>query len=224
MLNDLKKKICRANKMLQKRENRFTWCSVSGFDLSMGLFVVKPRGVPYDELQPELMIVMSMDGNKLEGRLSPARDAETHRAMYMTWAMSGLQIGAIVHTCSPCATAFAQAGLPLAPIGAKHAEYFYDTVPVTRFLTKEEVEGNYEYNLGELAAKTSVDPQKTPAVLLAGHGAAAWGTNVDKAVRRALVLEDLAYTSFMTRSLNPNVTELDGFLRDARYAYRQEPM
>ena len=221
MLSDLKKSVCRANKILHKNEAHFTWCSVSGFDPSMGLFVVRPGGVPYEQLQPELMLVMSMDGQKLEGRLNPVNDVDTHRAMYMTWAMSGTMMGAIAHTYSPIVTAFAQAEIPLLPTGAKHSEFFHDAVPVTRKLTQKEIEGDYEYCLGELAVKTAVDPVKTPAVLVSGHGGLIWGSSIEKTIERTLVLEDLAYVSHIIKGINPNVSELDISLRDRRWQYRQ---
>ncbi len=218
MLNDLKRSICRANKELHKSSGaRVTWCSVSGFDMSMGLFVVRPTDIPFEELQPEQMVVVSMDGQKVEGRLEPIWDAETHRAMYMAWAMS---VGAIVQINSLYASSFAQAGMPIPITGAMYAEYFHDTVPVSRFPTQEEVQEGYEYKLGELATHTVADPEKTPAVLMAGHGAFVWGRNAAEAVQQAFVLEDLACVSYLTRNLNPQVHEIDASIRDHRYSYR----
>lgn len=218
MLKDLKRIVCIANRELyEKGLVRFTWGSVSALEPSMGLFVIKPSDVPFEELQPEQMVVMSMDGQKMEGRYQPSRDAETHRAIYMAWPMT---VSAVAHVPSAYATCFAQAGLPIPAISAIHAEYFCGTVPVTRHITKEEAEGDYEYKMGELMAQTAVDPERVPGVLLRNHSPYVWGDSPKQAVRLALALEALAYTTYITRGLNPDTEGLPDYLLDQRYARR----
>jgi L-ribulose-5-phosphate 4-epimerase len=207
MLNDLKRQVCKANKELAAAGVvLYTWGNVSGFEPSMGLFVIKPSGVPYEELQPELMVVMSMEGQKVEGRLKPSVDAEIHRAMYLAWPFS---VSAIVHTHSTYATSFAQAGLPIPAMGTTHADYFGGPVPVTRVIRPEETGEGYELNTGNLIVATAEQPERVPAVLVNRHGPFVWGKNPMDAVKNAVVLEEVAKTAYLTRMLNPQYEGMD---------------
>ncbi|MDR1669079.1 MAG: L-ribulose-5-phosphate 4-epimerase AraD [Oscillospiraceae bacterium] len=219
MLNDLKRQVCKANKeLMEQGVVRFTWGNVSGFDPSMGLYVIKPSGVPYDELQPELMVVMSMEGTKVEGRLEPSVDSEIHRAIYMAWPFS---VAAVAHTHSTYAVAYAQAGLPIPPMGTTHADYFGGAVPVTRALTPEEIKEQYEYNTGNLIVATAKDPEKIPAVLVERHGPFVWGKTPMDAVKTAVILEEVAKSGYLTRSLNPQAGEgFDPALLDKHFSRR----
>lgn len=219
MLNDLKRLVCKANKELFAQGIvRFTWGNVSGFDPSMGLFVIKPSGVPYDELQPELMVVMSMEGTKVEGRLKPSVDSDIHRAIYMAWPFT---VGAVVHTHSPYAVAFAQAGLSIPAMGTTHADYFGGTIPITRPMTNEEIDTQFEYNTGNLIVETAKEPERIPAVLVNRHGPFVWGKSPMDAVKTAVVLEEVAKTSYFTKMLNPQFEGMSTELMNRHYDRRQ---
>lgn len=221
MLNDLKRVVCKANKDLaQHGIVKFTWGNVSGFDISTGLFVIKPSGVPYGELQPELMVVMSLDGQKVEGRLNPSSDSETHRAMYMSWAMN---VGGIVHTHSTFATSFAQAGLPIPALGTTHADTFFGDVPVTRHMTDEEISGAYELETGNLIVSSVPDPQGVHAILVREHGPFAWGCTPAEAVMNAVVLEETAKMAFLTQALNPEAAGMSRALMERHYLRKHGP-
>ena len=219
MLNDLKRQVCKANKeMLSRGVVHFTWGNVSGFDPSMGLFVIKPSGVPYADLQPELMVVMSMEGQKVEGRLEPSVDSEIHRAIYMAWPFS---VAAIAHTHSTYATAFAQAGLSIPAMGTTHADYFGGPIPVTRVIAEEEMDDKYTENTGNLIVATATAPERVPAVLVNRHGPFAWGKSPMEAVENASVLEQIAETCYLTRMLNPKYEGMDEALMNCHYNRRK---
>ncbi|MDR1736865.1 MAG: class II aldolase/adducin family protein [Oscillospiraceae bacterium] len=214
MLNDVKRAVCKANKeLVQQGLVKFDWGSVSAFDMSMGVFVIKPQGVPFDELQPELMVVMSMEGQKVEGRLEPASDEGLHRALYCSWAM---QVGAIVHTQSLYATAFAQAGQEIGALGSVHARCFGAPVPVTRPLTAGDIgDGDFNFKCGERVIETVGDPLRVPAALIHGHGAAIWGANCADAVQNAVFLEAVANMAFVTKTINPNAAGVESAVLEA---------
>jgi L-ribulose-5-phosphate 4-epimerase len=215
MLNDLKRQVCKANKeMAAQGVVRFTWGNVSGFDPSMGLFVIKPSGVPYDELQPELMVVMSMEGQKVEGRLEPSIDSELHRTIYMSWPFT---VSAIAHTRSTYAVAFAQAGMSIPAMGVKHADHFGGPIPVTRVLEESEIKEKYEENIGSLIVATSKDPEAVPAVLVNRHNPIVWGKSPMDAVQNAIILEEIAKSCYLTKTLNPQYEGMD----DALLAHRR---
>ena len=218
MLNDLKRQVCRANKEMKAQGLvRFNWGNVSGFDPSMGLFVIKPSGVPYEDLQPEMMIVMSMEGQKVEGRLEPSFDSEIHRAIYMSWPFT---ISAIAHTRSTYAVAFAQAGKPIPAMGIAHADHFCGEIPVTRVLEESEIADKYEENLGNLIVSTAKEHEKVPAVLVNRHGPFIWGKSPIDAVETAIVIEQIAHACFLTKLLNPQYEEMDSALLQHRYERR----
>ncbi|MDR0324983.1 MAG: L-ribulose-5-phosphate 4-epimerase AraD [Oscillospiraceae bacterium] len=215
MLNDLKRQVCKANKELAAQGVvHFTWGNVSGFDPSMGLFVIKPSGIPYADLQPELMVVMSMEGQKVEGRLEPSVDSEIHRAIYMAWPFS---VAAVAHTHSAYAVAFAQAGLPIPPMGTTHADYFGGPIPVTRPIREDEMDEKYAENTGNLIVQTSSQPERVPAVLVNRHGPFTWGKSPMEAVQNAVVLEQIAESCYLTRTLNPNYEGMDDALLQCHF-------
>jgi L-ribulose-5-phosphate 4-epimerase len=218
MLNDLKRQICKANKeMAVQGVARFTWGNVSGFDPSMGLFVIKPSRVPFEDLQPELMVVMSMEGQKVEGRLEPSLDSDIHRMIYMSWPFT---VTAIAHARSTYAMAFAQAGIPIPVMGTAHADYFGGPVPVTRTLEPSEIAENYKETIGRLIVSTAKDPQEVPAVLVNQHGPFAWGKSPMEAVQNAVVLEQIAMSCYLTKTLNPQYGGMDTALLNRRAALR----
>lgn len=202
MLEELKKQVYEANMELPRRGLiTYTWGNVSGIDRTAGLFVIKPSGVDYAELRPEDMVVMDLDGNRVEGAMNPSSDTATHVELYRAF----LEIGGIVHTHSPFATSWAQAGRGLPCYGTTHADYFYGEVPCARNLTAEEIDEGYEKNTGKVIIETfqGKNPVYVPGVLCKNHGPFTWGKDADQAVHNAVVLEEIAKMNLMTELLNP---------------------
>ena len=199
MLEQLKAQVYEANMLLPKYNLvTFTWGNVSGIDREKGLFVIKPSGVPYEKLTPEMMVVMDLMGNKVEGDLNPSSDTPTHAELYRRFPA----LGGVVHTHSRWATIWAQAGRSIPAYGTTHADYIYGPVPCARVLTKEEVEGAYELETGRVIAdhfeESAIDPVAVPAVLVHTHGPFTWGKDAHEAVHNAVVLEEVAMMAFHT--------------------------
>ena len=218
MLEDVKQRVYDANMALPKHGLiKFTWGNVSEIDRESGLFVIKPSGVPYDELKPEDMVVVDLDGKIVEGDLNPSSDIETHRILYKEFP----EIGGIVHTHSPWAVSFAQAGIDLPAAGTTHADTFYGDVPVARQMTDEEINGEYELETGNVIIETfkkrGIDPMAVPAVLAQDHGPFTWGESADKAVYNAVVLEESAKMAYHTIMLNPHNIHVSQTLLDKHY-------
>ena len=176
MLEQLKQEVYEANMLLPKYHLvTFTWGNVSGIDREKGLFVIKPSGVDYDKLTPDSMVVVNLEGEVVEGDYRPSSDTPTHVVLYNRFQ----EIGGVVHTHSPWATSWAQAGRGIPCYGTTHADYLYGQVPCVRTLTKEEIETAYEKNTGVLIAdefeRLAVDYIATPAVLCKNHGPFTWG-------------------------------------------------
>lgn len=219
MVEELKKQVYEANMDLPKYELvTFTWGNVSGIDREKGVFVIKPSGVEYDRLSPEDMVVMDLDGNKVEGRYNPSSDTATHLELYKAF----LEIGGIVHTHSTWATSWAQAGRSIPCYGTTHADYIYGEVPCLRCLTKEEIDGAYEKNTGILIADYFKDKEflAVPAVLCKNHGPFAWGKDAHEAVHNAVVLEEVAKMAARCEQINPRVQPAPQELQDKHY-YRK---
>jgi L-ribulose-5-phosphate 4-epimerase len=201
MLEELKKQVYKANLQLpQLRLVVFTWGNVSGIDREKGLFVIKPSGVPYDELKPEDMIVVNMSGEKVEGRLNPSSDTPTHCELYNHFPT----IGGVVHTHSRWATIWAQSGRSVPAYGTTHADYFYGEIPCTRAMTTEEIRGEYEKETGKVIVETfqGKNPEYVPAVLVKSHGAFTWGKDCDEAVYHSAVLEEIAMMAWHTETIS----------------------
>ena len=206
MLEELKAKVCKANLDLVKHGLViFTWGNVSAIDRASGLVVIKPSGVSYDNMKPEDMVVVDLDGKVVEGDLRPSSDTPTHLVLYKAFP----NIGGVVHTHSTYATAWAQAGLDIPSIGTTHADYFHDDIPCTRDMKKSEVFGEYEKETGNVIVERfkGMNPDDTPAVLVRNHGPFTWGTDADNAVHNAVVLEQVAKMGFVSMTLN--LTTLD---------------
>lgn len=224
MLEKLKEQIYLANMELPKRGLvTYTWGNVSGIDREKGLFVIKPSGVDYDLLKPDDMVVMDLQGNKVEGDLNPSSDTKTHLVLYN--AFPG--IGGIVHTHSPYAVAWAQAGEDLPCYGTTHADYFYGSVPCARHLTQEELDEDYERNTGITIVETfrerGIDPKAVPAVLCYSHGPFTWGKDADQAVYHSVVLEECAKMGIFTRVLNPHAAPAPQRMLDKHYLRKHGP-
>ena len=205
MLEKLKEEVCKANlELVEHGLVIFTWGNVSGIDREKGLVVIKPSGVSYDNMKPEDMVVVDLQtGERVEGNLKPSSDTPTHLALYRAFP----EIGGVVHTHSTYATAWAQAGKDLPNIGTTHADYFHDAVPCTRFMTEEEVKGDYELETGNVIIERFKDlnPLHTPGVLVTNHGPFTWGKTPHEAVHNAVVLEQVAKMAFIAFSVNPGL-------------------
>lgn len=218
MLETLKKQVCKANIELKTRGLiTYTWGNVSGIDRRQGLVVIKPSGVDYDELTPEKMVVLDLEGNKIEGDLSPSSDTATHLELYKKYP----EIGGITHTHSNNATSWAQSGRNIPFFGTTHADYFHGDIPCTRMMTAEEINGEYEKNTGlviiETLEKKGIDPVEMPAVLCFAHGPFTWGKDADEAVHNAVVLEEVAEMALKTVILSPNAAPAPQVLADKHY-------
>ena len=224
MLEELKKQVYEANMLLPKHNLvTFTWGNVSGIDREKGLFVIKPSGVEYDKLRPEDMVVVDLEGKKVEGDLNPSSDTETHRVFYRAFP----NIGGVVHTHSRWATIFAQAGRGVRAYGTTQGDYFYGEIPCTRDMTSEEIKSAYEYNTGVVAVerfeKYGIDPDHVPAVLVKNHGPFTWGTDARNAVHNAVVLEEVAMMAFHTELLVPGVQAMPQVLLDKHFLRKHGP-
>ena len=200
MLEELKKKVFEVNIALKERGLAImTWGNASAIDRGQGLVVIKPGGVPYDQMQPEDMVVTDMDGKVVDGRWQPSSDTLTHIALYRNFH----GIGGIVHTHAEWATSWAQAGRGIPVYGTTHADYFYGEVPCTRPMTKKETRTDYELNTGNVIVErfAGTDPGQMPGVLVHAHAPFTWGPDVEKALESALVLEEIAKMAFRTEIL-----------------------
>lgn len=224
MLEKLKEEVYLANMELPKRGLvTYTWGNVSGIDREKGLFVIKPSGVDYDKLRPGDMVVMDLKGNKIEGDMNPSSDTKTHVVLYNAFP----QIGGIVHTHSPYAVAWAQAGEDLPCYGTTHADYFYGSIPCARHLTQEELDEDYERNTGVTIVETfkerGLDPKAVPAVLCFSHGPFTWGKDPAQAVYHSVVLEECAKMGIFTRMVNPNAAPAPQRMQDKHYMRKHGP-
>lgn len=194
-----------------------TFGNVSGADRDAGLFVIKPSGIAYDELTPEHMVVVSLaTGDVVEGDLRPSSDTPTHVELYRAFPCGG-----IAHTHSEYATALAQAGLPVRCMGTTHADYFRGDIPVTRAMTRDEVEHDYERNTGLVIVETfsgaGPSPEDVTAVLVVNHGPFTWGRDGHEAVERSRILELLARMECTVRALAPDACPPPAFLIDKHF-------
>lgn len=218
MLEELKKQVYEANMELPRRGLiTYTWGNASGIDRKSGCFVIKPSGVSYDKLLPDDMVVMDLQGNQAEGKYKPSSDTPTHLQLYKKYP----EIGGIVHTHSPEASAWAQAGRDIPLYGTTHADYFYGAVPCTRILTPEEIEEAYETNTGKVIIETfeerGINPMHMPGVLCACHGPFTWGKDAAEAVYHAVVLEEVAKMAAKTELINPNVKPAPDCIKDKHF-------
>lgn len=215
MLHDLKHAVYLANQELVLFNLViFTWGNVSGIDRREGLVVIKPSGITYNEMTPEDMVVVDMEGKVVEGKYKPSSDTLSHLEIYKSFE----NVGGIVHTHSEWATSWAQAGRPIPAFGTTHADYFYGEIPCTRKLTEKEIKGNYELETGKLIVSTFKDknPDAIPGILVNGHGPFSWGNTAGKAVHNAVVMEYLAKMAFRTVLLG-NDKPIEQYLLDKHY-------
>ncbi len=216
MLEELKQRVFEANLALPRHGLvTFTWGNVSGIDRKKGLVVIKPSGVEYDVMTADDMVIIDLDGNKIEGRWKPSSDTPTHLVLYRAFP----NIGGIVHTHSRWATSWAQAGRGIPAYGTTHGDYFYGEIPCTRKMTPAEIASEYEKETGRVIVETFADipADDIPAVLVNSHGPFAWGSDPGNAVHNAVVLEELAFMAFHTEAIKPGVPVMQQELLDKHY-------
>lgn len=218
MLENLKEKVYKANLLLPEYNLiTFTWGNVSGIDRDKNLVVIKPSGVEYEDLSPENMVVVNLDGEVVEGDLNPSSDTATHIELYKAFP----DIGGIVHTHSPWAVSFAQAGIDVPAAGTTQGDYFYGSIPVTREMKENEIQVDYEKQTGSVIIETfdkrDIDPNQVPGVLVNDHGPFTWGDSPEEAVHNSVVLEQVAEMTYHTIQLNSQGVRMSQNLLDKHY-------
>lgn len=218
MLDGLKQEVYEANMLLPKYNLiTFTWGNVSGIDKKSGYVAIKPSGVEYDCLKVEDIVIVDLDGNKIEGDMKPSSDTATHLELYKSFS----DVKGVVHTHSPWAVSFAQAGSNIPVAGTTHGDYFYGAIPVTREMTKQEIEREYEKQTGLVIIETfnsyKINPNQVPGVLVNDHGPFTWGESPKKAVHNSVVLEQVAEMAYHTMMINPDNINMSDILLDKHY-------
>lgn len=224
MLEKLKQSVYEANMELPRRGLvTYTWGNVSGIDREKGLVVIKPSGVRYEELTPGKLVVLDLDGKVVEGELNPSSDTKTHLVLYRKFPA----LGGVVHTHSPCAVAWAQAGRDIPCYGTTHADYFYGPVPCARALTPEEIDEDYERNTGRVIVEEfrarGIEPAHVPAVICRSHGPFAWGADAAEAVYHAAVLEEVAHMALLTLAVDADAMPAPQHLQDKHFMRKHGP-
>ena len=224
MFKELKREAFEANcAIVDHGLVKLSFGNASALDRSKAVFAIKPSGVAYSKLSPELMVLVDLDGQQLEPGLRPSSDCPTHRRLYTAFE----NVGGVVHTHSVNATAFAQAGRSIPIVGTTHADFFGGDVPVTRKLRPSEIGQDYEWHTGEviveLFAATGLSPLDTPAVIVNRHGPFAWGATVHEAVQHAVAVEYVAELAFLSESLNAKLTCIEPELRLKHFARKHGP-
>ena len=215
-LKALREEVLEANLELVRRGLvLYTFGNASGIARDEGLVVIKPSGVPYESMKPPDLVVVDLDGRAVEGALKPSSDLPTHLTLYR--AFKG--VGGVVHTHSRCATAWAQARAEIPCLGTTHADYFHGAVPVTRPLSAQEIQSDYEANTGKAIVKrfARLDPLEMPAVLVAGHGPFTWGASAAEAAHHAVILEEVARMALETVALEADARALSRVLLDKHF-------
>lgn len=215
MLEELKQRVCEANLSLPKHGLvTLTWGNVSEIDRETGYVVIKPSGVSYEVMKPADMVVVDLNGNKIEGDLNPSSDTPTHLELYRRFP----KIRGITHTHSRWATIFSQAGSPIPALGTTHADTFYGEIPCTRKMTEEEIFSDYELETGKVIAElfTEETVGQVPGVLVYSHGPFSWGKDAKKSVENAIILEEVAMMAWHTLMIRPEMT-LQQELLDKHY-------
>ena len=216
LLEQLRNTVLDANLELVRRGLvQQTFGNVSGIARAEKLVVIKPSGVPYEEMRAEDLVVIDLAGKIIEGKLRPSSDLPTHLVLYKAFR----HIGGIAHTHSEYATAWAQARRPIPCFGTTHADYFHGPVPVTDSMSAEEIESEYEKNTGDAIVRAFVarDSAAVPGVLVANHGPFAWGAHAAAAAHNALMLEAVARMAWLTISINNEAQSFGSALHDKHY-------
>jgi L-ribulose-5-phosphate 4-epimerase len=224
MLLELKREAYEANLALPRQGLiNLTFGNASALDRRRGIFAIKPSGVDYAQLTPRDLVLVDLEGRKVEGKLNPSSDTPTHRRLFLAFPA----IGGVVHTHSSCATAFAQAGRTIPIFGTTHADYFNGDIPLTRKLTRREIEGAYEWETGNVIAEcfaaAQLDPSDFPAVLVQRHAPFTWGPSVAKAVEVAVAVECIARMALMSLQLSPRLGRIEPELLRKHFKRKHGP-
>jgi L-ribulose-5-phosphate 4-epimerase len=222
MLQDLKEEVWKANiDLVAFGLVTLTWGNVSGLERRKGIVAIKPSGISYKDMKPSHIVLVDLEGKKVEGKLCPSSDTPTHLEIYKALT----DIAAVAHTHSEFAGMFAQAAREIPCLGTTHADVFYGPVPVTRFLTRAEVEKDYEKNTGRVIAERfrSLNPLERPGVLVAGHGAFTWGGTPAGAVENSLALEKIAKMALGSVVLRPRPGLFPQYLLKKHYQRKHGP-
>ena len=222
MLQQLKEHVCQANlDLVAHGLVTLTWGNVSAICENRERVVIKPSGLPYEQMRPEHMVVVDLEGKTIDGQLRPSSDTPTHVLLYRHFQ----GIGGIAHTHSRHATMFAQARREIPCLGTTHADHFFGPVPLTRALTEQEVEQSYEANTGRIIIErfAELDPLAVPAVLVAGHAPFAWGRSAAESVKNAVALEAVAQMALGTQQIRPDVSPLESYVLDKHYRRKHGP-
>lgn len=227
--DSLKEEAWSANREIPERGLAlYTWGNVSAFDPGLAVFAIKPSGVPYPELKPDMMVVIDLEGKVVEGSLNPSSDTPTHRVLYREFAVSGKKdIRGVIHTHSSHAVAWAQACRSIPLFGTTHADHLQVPVPCTPYLSREAVERDYELETGNLIVdafrKQKLDPVEVAMVLVGGHGPFAWGASAAKAVYNGAVLEEIARMAIFTRQIRVDAEPLPDYIVNKHYSRKHGP-
>ena len=208
MFKELKREAYEANVALPRHGLiNLTFGNASAIDRARAVFAIKPSGVDYAALAPDDMVIVDLEGRKVDGGLNPSSDTQTHRRLFLAFPA----IGGVVHTHSSHATAFAQAGRPIPVLGTTHADYFNGEVPVTRKMTPSEIATDYEWQTGNVIVETmqNRDPSDFPGVLVNRHAPFTWGSSVVKALENAVAVECIAHMALMSLQLEPNLEPIE---------------
>lgn len=225
MLTELKREAYEANVALPRHGLiNLTFGNASALDRARGIFAIKPSGVDYAVLKPKDMVLVDLDGKKVEGKLNPSSDTPTHRRLFLAFK----DVGGVVHTHSSHATAFAQAGREIPIFGTTHADYFNGRIPVTRRMTKAEIgHGAYEWETGNVIVerflKGKLDPLDFPGVLVNRHAPFTWGATVAKAVEVAVAAECCAHMALMSLALDPKLKPIEPELLNKHFKRKHGP-
>lgn len=215
-IESLKKEVCRANiELYRSGLVTSTFGNVSGIDRKESIVAIKPSGVSYDRLAYRDIVLVDLNGNKVEGKLNPSSDTKTHLELYKNFP----DIGGVAHTHSTFATAWAQSGKAIPCLGTTHADYFYGEVPCTDIISDDCITGDYEMETGKLIVRTfeSADYHNIKAVLVASHGPFSWGENAGEAVNNSIALENIAKIAMYSIIINPQLANIKKSLLDKHY-------
>lgn len=223
MLEELKEKVCAANlELVRQGLVILTWGNASAIDRERGLVAIKPSGVQYATMKPSDMVIVDLDGNRVEGTLNPSSDLPTHLKLYRAFA----SVGGVVHTHSTYATAWAQTCRSIPNIGTTHADHFHAAVPVTGEIPEDRIRTDYEAATGDVIVETfaakRLDAEANPGVLVAHHGPFTWGADAARAVQNAAVLEEVAKMASISFALNPNL-EMNDALIEKHFSRKHGP-
>lgn len=201
----------------------FTFGNVSAADHDLGVFAIKPSGVPYEDLTPAKMVIVDFDGKTIQGDLRPSSDTLTHAVLYKHWPA----IGGIVHTHSTYGTAWAQSQCDIPIFGTTHADYNTVDIPCAPPMSDEMIEGDYEYQTGfqilNCFKERGLDYKEVEMVLVGNHAPFTWGKNADKAVHNSAVLELVAKMALITRRINPDAPRLKEALKKKHFLRKHGP-